>query len=60
MADNSVVLKGIKRRSGVTYSALTPNIKGFNDAVLIELDFNWLCLMKCLESQYRHLAVGSA
>jgi len=33
MADNSDVLKGIKRRPGVIYSALTPNIKGFHDAV---------------------------
>jgi hydroxymethylglutaryl-CoA lyase len=33
MADNSEVLKGIDRRPGVVYSALTPNIKGFQAAV---------------------------
>ena len=33
MADGEAVLKGIERRPGVTYSALTPNIKGFHNAV---------------------------
>lgn len=33
MADNEAVLEGIERRPGVTYSTLTPNIKGFHNAV---------------------------
>jgi len=33
MADNEAVMQGITRRTGVTYSALTPNIKGFHNAV---------------------------
>lgn len=33
MADNAEVLKLIKRRDGVTYAALTPNLKGLKDAV---------------------------
>jgi len=33
MADNEAVLGGIARQPGVTYSALTPNIKGFHSAV---------------------------
>lgn len=33
MADNSEVLQSIKRSKGITYTALTPNLKGFKDAV---------------------------
>lgn len=33
MADHSEVMAGIKRQPGVTYSALTPNIKGFQAAL---------------------------
>jgi len=33
MADNEAVMQGINRRPGVTYSVLTPNIKGFHNAV---------------------------
>ncbi|TYZ62474.1 hypothetical protein PybrP1_005595 [[Pythium] brassicae (nom. inval.)] len=33
MGDNADVLKGIKRREGVWYPVLTPNIKGFDAAV---------------------------
>uniref|UniRef100_A0A2P2HZJ4 hydroxymethylglutaryl-CoA lyase n=1 Tax=Hirondellea gigas TaxID=1518452 RepID=A0A2P2HZJ4_9CRUS len=33
MADHSEVMAGIKRVDGVTYSALTPNLKGFQAAV---------------------------
>lgn len=33
MADHTEVLKGIKRKSGVSYAALTPNLKGFKAAV---------------------------
>ncbi|XP_061176684.1 hydroxymethylglutaryl-CoA lyase, mitochondrial-like isoform X2 [Saccostrea echinata] len=33
MADNSVVLESIKRQRGIVYSALTPNLKGFKEAV---------------------------
>jgi len=33
MADHSVVIRGIERVPSVVYSALTPNLKGFNAAV---------------------------
>ncbi len=33
MADNHAVMAGIKRRPGVRYSVLTPNMKGFESAV---------------------------
>ena len=33
MGDNSAVLTGIKRRPGVTYAALTPNLQGFDAAI---------------------------
>lgn len=33
MADNAEVLKLIKRRDGVIYAALTPNLKGLKDAI---------------------------
>ena len=33
MADNAEVLQQIKRYSGISYSALTPNLKGFQAAV---------------------------
>lgn len=33
MADHSEVLRGITKKAGVTYSVLTPNIKGFEAAV---------------------------
>ena len=33
MATSSDVFKGIKRKSGVTYAALTPNMKGFEAAM---------------------------
>ena len=34
MADNHEVMEGIRRQSGVRYSVLTPNLKGFEAAVL--------------------------
>jgi hydroxymethylglutaryl-CoA lyase len=34
MADNHEVMAGIQRQSGVRYSVLTPNLKGFEAAVL--------------------------
>ena len=34
MADNHEVMAGIRRQSGVRYSVLTPNLKGFEAAVL--------------------------
>ena len=37
MADNYDVLKGIKRKAKIIYTALTPNLKGFHDAVLKSL-----------------------
>jgi isopropylmalate/homocitrate/citramalate synthase len=33
MADHTEVLRGIRRRPGVVYSALTPNLKGFEAAL---------------------------
>ncbi|MFT6919103.1 MAG: hydroxymethylglutaryl-CoA lyase, partial [Cognaticolwellia sp.] len=35
MATSSDVFKGIKRKSGVTYAALTPNMKGFDAAMAV-------------------------
>ncbi len=34
MADNHEVMSGMQRQSGVRYSVLTPNLKGFESAVL--------------------------
>jgi len=33
MADQLEVMKGIKRKPGVSYPVLTPNLKGFQAAV---------------------------
>jgi hydroxymethylglutaryl-CoA lyase len=33
MGDNSKVLTGIRRRDGVSYPVLTPNLKGFESAL---------------------------
>ena len=33
MADNAEVMAGVQRRSGVRYSVLTPNLKGFEAAL---------------------------
>lgn len=38
MADSPDVFAGIRRKPGVTYSALTPNIKGFENAVAAGAD----------------------
>ena len=38
MGDNAAVLAGIKRRPGVTYTALTPNLQGFEGAVAARAD----------------------
>lgn len=38
MGDNAAVLAGIKRRPGVTYGALTPNLQGFDGAVAAQAD----------------------
>ena len=38
MADNHEVMAGITRQSGVAYSVLTPNLKGFEAAVLDKPD----------------------
>lgn len=38
MADSDAVFAQIKRREGVTYSALTPNIKGFENALAARAD----------------------
>ena len=34
MGDNVEVVKGIERVDGVTYSAIVPNMKGFEDAIV--------------------------
>ena len=38
MADSPAVMEQIKRRPGVTYAALTPNLKGFEAAVAVNMD----------------------
>ena len=38
MADNAQVMAGIERRPGVRYSVLTPNLKGFEDALASKPD----------------------
>ncbi len=38
MADNAEVMAGIERRPGVTYSVLTPNMKGYEGAVAARAD----------------------
>lgn len=38
MADSATVLKGINRVQGITYSALTPNQRGFDDALAAGVD----------------------
>jgi hydroxymethylglutaryl-CoA lyase len=38
MADNAEVMAGIERRAGVRYSVLTPNMKGYEAAVLTQPD----------------------
>jgi len=38
MGDNAAVLTGIRRRPGVTYAALTPNLQGFDGAVTAQAD----------------------
>ena len=38
MADSAAVLAGIKRVEGVSYAALTPNLRGFGDAVAAGAD----------------------
>ena len=38
MANSAEVLKGISRKPGVTYSALTPNARGLEDALAVSSD----------------------
>ena len=38
MADSEAVFKGIQRKAGVTYAALTPNLKGFERAMAVGAD----------------------
>jgi hydroxymethylglutaryl-CoA lyase len=38
MADNAEVMAGLRRQSGVTYSVLTPNLKGLEAALLTRPD----------------------
>ena len=38
MGDNNAVLKDIRRKAGVTYAALTPNLQGFDGAIAAEAD----------------------
>ncbi len=37
MADHAEVLRAIRRNPSVKYTALTPNLKGFNSAVSIQV-----------------------
>lgn len=37
MADHSEVMQGINRQTGVKYTALAPNVKGFHSAVSIKI-----------------------
>ena len=37
MADNAEVMAGIARQEGVRYSVLTPNMKGFESALLSKI-----------------------
>ena len=39
MADNAQVMAGIRRRSGVRYSVLTPNLQGFEASVAVDRAF---------------------
>ena len=39
MADNKEVLGGIQRKPGVTYSVLTPNLRGFEEAMVLIFSF---------------------
>ena len=38
MADSAAVLAGITRRAGISYAALTPNMRGFEDALTAKAD----------------------
>jgi len=38
MGDNAAVLAGIRRRPGITYTALTPNLQGFDGAIAAKAD----------------------
>ncbi len=38
MADGTQVMEGIRRREGTLFSALTPNMRGFDDALAAEAD----------------------
>jgi hydroxymethylglutaryl-CoA lyase len=38
MADHDAVMRGVPRRAGLTYSALTPNLKGFEAALAAGAD----------------------
>lgn len=38
MADSSDVFKHLTRKVGVTYSALTPNLQGYNNAIAVGVD----------------------
>ncbi|WDE07479.1 hydroxymethylglutaryl-CoA lyase [Thalassomonas viridans] len=38
MATSAEVFQGIKRRDGITYAALTPNLKGFEGAMAVQAD----------------------
>ncbi|RUP25134.1 MAG: hydroxymethylglutaryl-CoA lyase, partial [Curvibacter sp.] len=38
MGDNAEVMAGLQRRAGVQYSVLTPNLKGYESAVLSRPD----------------------
>lgn len=53
MADSTAVMEQIKRRPGVTYAALTPNLKGFEAAVAVNMDF-----VECRVASYKFRLPG--
>lgn len=38
MADSGAVFEAIKRKPGITYAALTPNLKGYEGAIAVQAD----------------------
>ncbi len=47
MGDHKEVMAGIQRAPGVTYPVLTPNLKGFEEAVLMQQSFNLCSVYTC-------------
>ena len=62
MAGSDKVLKGIVQYPGVTYSVLTPNMKGFQDAVHVSilLSSNAIFLLYKVQAGAKEVAVFAA